>query len=848
MEDDKRTVSLALELLGGTIEDGGMPECRQVTTNVGLKLQLLLPRLVDAQESMLSADLLLSDMESISQNIKVDSVYISGVHFTPEGVGSLMMFLAVQAAAVKHLTIHNVVTDPSGSKDEEQALSSLALAFQESRLESLDLSHNILGAFIWDNFNSQQQLESLVLEDVEMNDESYENLERNLEKKMYTGKLAKLCISNKLPVGAKAVEAGNNIIYRCTTLRSLRWLNKSKLPGNLLPCRGIYDLSEKMDRHTQTLKHVELEGGELSDEDFGETHGLCGAIKRLNRLSHLKLTKVGLTPMRTKMLVSALQAGKNPLRNLDLGENFIGDQGSVALSKISENRQLMTHLKYVNISANGITNDGGVSIFSTIGGKGIVNINFQCDDNDLSMSQVALRIAASKQSSKEDNGDAEAGQEKIEGLLTSQASMIADLQLLQKEVQKVTDERDTLIKAFSVLGASQQVDERNSILERLKRLEETLHGQSQSLKQTSKHIRRRPGDHIGGTVTVPQPPASSPYSPHVGNGSRLSTTDEAIPSSSQRPTSVLREQIRQRVREDVESLQRQKDETRKRILADVEFLQAERRRQRDQHTTETLQAKIREKIARKDEDRAKVRADVAKLREKKAAPKRSNSLTEAQVFAGGDSNQSLNFDDSISSFGGSFSSVASRSQRQARKSSELTESGKATVLVPDSHVSVTSDDSLGGARSSRHSRAKERNLVGQSTGGDRFQRLLHRQIQNQLYKSQGDLSLKSASQRSLVSSSAHSATGGKAGRSTALRSASFHVASSTPRGASRGINRTHSDDGGALTGRSQSLHGGDNSARKKRTLGSFAGTRHEKLGDSLSSLTTDQLQRPKDND
>jgi hypothetical protein len=851
-EDSKHdTVPLTLELLGGTIEEGGGPECRKITTNAGLKLQLLLPRCrIDADQATLSADLLLSDMEQISHNVKVDTVLISGVQFTHDGVKSLKMFLAVQAAAVKHLSIHNVVKDPSGQKEEKQALSSLAMAFHDARLETLDLSHNILGAYIWDNFNSQQQLESLILEDVEMDEDSYENLERNLEKKMYTGHLAILRISNKIPVGPKAVEAGNNILYRCTTLRSLRWLNKSKQqmqqhPGTSgLPCRGLYDLSEKMNRHTHTLKHVELEGGDLSDEDFGDEHGLCGAIKRLNRLGHLKLKNVGLTSDRASMLVAAFQAGKTPLRNLDLSDNMVGDQGAIALSKISENRPLLTHLKYLNICNNNITNDGGVALFCAIGGKGVTDLNVQTDGNTLSMSHVALAIAAMRQKAEEATsqsmpknndgvGNSSGHQlqqgddpKKIESLLESQASMIKDLQLLQKEVQKVTDERDTLVKAFSVLGASQHVEERNTILERLKRLEDKVHGQRQSIRYpTTKaaDTRQRASDEgMGASVR-----------------SSLESSSHHVPSrtSSQRPSSILREQIRERVRQDVTSLQAQKDSIRARIMADVELLQAQRRRQKEQETSEKLQAKIREKLARKDEERAKVLDDVAKLREQKAIPKRRNSYTVNQLAEGGDS---LNLEDSVSSFAGSVSSINSKAQREARRSSELKESSKATVStpskesskaaasVPSSFKLVRQDESFGGKTSPLLSKRKERNLVGQSTSGDRFQRLLHRQIQNQLYKNNNRPSKGDESRRpSLVASPK------RGGRQPYLRSASFHVGSSSTRPITRGVQRSHSDDKDSLF--AQSLH--SDTQTKRRAVGSFAGTRGEsRLGASMSEL------------
>ena len=774
------TVPLALELAGGTRPPGDdYPDCRRVPTPDGLKLQVLLPRLIDSEKATIIADLLLAGIESIAKNVSVERVEISNLRFTPEGVGTLMMFLAIQATSVKHLVIHDVVGGSEITKEDEENFSSLALAFQESRLETLDLSFNVLGSHIWSAFSSQTQLQTLVLENVEMDDKSMEVLEENLEKKIYTGKLSRLCISNLLPTTHRSVECGNNILYRCTSLRSLRWLNKNMQKGTSVPCRGINQLAQKMFRLSAHLKHLELEGAELTDDEF-DANGLCGGLKLLNRLNHLKLRNLDIDAHRAKVLVVALRTGRLPLRNLDLSNNRLGDEGASIIGQLSDQRILMTNLKYLNIEGNSIGTNGVIMLFSAFGSKGADDLDIRTDGNHIDMVRVALGIAALKSEVEQDRDNLRLERDRLRSgagdgydtdplsrmlpndqmnirhLLAAQASMVSDMQVLQKEVEKLTDERDSLIKAFSVMGAVKHVEERNSVLARLSRLEEIVHGKRTVGKYPTKQsrsdykrptvgmspeeiraiavreatdiassmarerqklmVKRRPGN----IKDENRQPFSDSRQSLNDSMSSLDLKQAARPATS-------REEIRARVLADVASLQSKKDEVRARILSEVAALQQERRKQKPD-TTHALQTKVPGKLAITDDDRSRNVDEFADTRQKRSPVERRSSFSEVEIAP---------------------------KPTGPRKSSDLQESGGPTIILPDSmHSDISEANRSHLARVPKMTSSEERKALITHSTSDRFQRLLHKQIQNQLFKSGlgGDDSLKSGSQRDATTS------------------------------------------------------------------------------------------------
>jgi hypothetical protein len=787
-DTDTCTVPLTLELLGGKIEGHDSLECRRVPTTSGFKLQLLLPGLIDLDVAANTADMLLSSIEIISNNVMVDRVEVSNLRFTPEGVSSLIMFLAIQATSVKHLVLKNVIGGPNITITDQEAFTSLGLAFQESRLETLDLGSNVLGSYIWKSFSSQTQLQSLFLEDVEMDDESFEVLDMHLEKKMNTGILSRVCISNNAVTTEKAAQAGNNIIYRCTNLRAIRWLNKNAHARSScrLPCRGIHELAQKSLRLSTQLRHLELEGGELRDEE-SDVNVLCEGLKLLHRLNHLKLRNLSITPNQATQLVDALRTGRIPLRNLDLSNNKLGDEGAAIIGQLADIRTMVTNLKYLNIESNDIGNQGGIQLFIALGSRDFDDLDIRTDGNRLDMVKVALGIAALK-SEAEEQRDAlrleldqlKGGQDQqhqhqqqhqqqhhqypgvkpedqinVRHLLAAQASMVSDMQILRKEVEKLTDERDSLIKTFLIMGAGKHIEEHNSVLTRLSRLEEAVHCNRVSGRYPTKQVRpnmqRTPGlsPEEMRALEASQAAGKAPGSTQQRNmqpPGPVKRRPGAIKDDVRKEERMSRDDVRARIQAEVASLQKKKNEVRACIMSEVVALQSERRKQNEK--TQALQAKIKEKLASKAVDRAKVLEDVVKLKQERGLHvklKQERGLqrreSESNLLKRPEPDRSLLQRRESKSFSEKslrrkepFSEKGiprNRRESYSRSGSEMLEAGGPTILIPDS---------------SSHSEGRHK--IGQSTS-DRFQRLLHKQIQNQLFKStaRNSDSLKSESER-----------------------------------------------------------------------------------------------------
>jgi hypothetical protein len=774
MAADAGTVSLTLELLGRNNGEGGEPECRRVTTPGGFKLQVTLPRLVLLSHATKAAELLLNGIDGMANNVTIDRVEISNLRFTADGVGGIMMFMAIKSTKVKHLLIHNVVgTNPT--QQDEQALSCLALAFQDSRLETLDLSSNAVGSYIWGTFSCQTQLQSLLLEDVEMDDESLATLDQELEKKMYSGSLSKLCVSNRYPTSEKAIRSVNNILFRCTNLRYLRWANKSDQQKTGLPCRGIFQLAQKMFRLTAHLRQLELEGGEITEEDFGAS-GLCGALKLLHRLNHLKLRNLSLTPNRAKQVLMAVKTGSLPIQHLDLSKNRLGNEGAEILSQVADIRSLATNLKTLNIEHNGIESKGAVALFSGLGAKSIEDLDIRMKGNPLDMAKVALGISGAKHQVEQERESlrqerdrlrqgetskrpslpsGEEDRKSVRNLLSSQASMVSDMQVLQKEVKNLTQERDILIGAFSIMGAEKAVEERNSILGRLSRLESAVQSGRRGGKYPSAKTRHSvPSNTVEMTQKDLRDKAVSEPTEVARGKTRKARPSVVNEKNMASPFPISRDEVLARVLAEVASLQSKKNQVRETILSDVAALQNQRNHPPEVvvslPATIGLQAKVQEKLATQQNDRVYVLNDIDKLRQDKVvqqrreptsgAPQQDTSSGSAKRLQSMPSTQraSLSGTRGHDPFPDQPASASSRPRAAPDKASGP------EVLLP-----------VASFHSEEHDRS-----ASQGSSSNRFQRLLHRQIQNQLFTlyRNDEGSLKSGSQRSLdlTNSSHHS--------------------------------------------------------------------------------------------
>jgi len=431
----------------------------------------------------------------------VTRVEIRNLRFTSDGVGGIMMFLALQVASVDHLVIHNVVGS-SPTKEDEQALGCLAVAFADAPLRTLDLSHNTLGSYVWDSFGNHKNLHTLMLEEVDMDNSSLNTLYELIKK---TGnRLSKLCVSNAYALMNDESFVGHSIVSRCPNLRFLKWSNLSNHAGAPLPSLGIYQVSELMMTSVDSLRRLELDGATLSDLDFSVDNGICGALQRFDRLDVLKLRSLGINRERLREIIISLEVAKPPLRILDLSHNRLGNDGARRLAELFEIRSIKANMRKLVVQNNDIGNKGAAGFLSKMGGIPLKELDIIMLENPLDMTTVALNFAATKKQTeqerdsiklqrdrlRENSNEANADKEKVRNLLAAQASMVSDMQALQQEIDEIRKQRDAMIAAFSVMGSVNAADERNSILMRLERLEESVHGKSSAGKHTASSLQR----------------------------------------------------------------------------------------------------------------------------------------------------------------------------------------------------------------------------------------------------------------------------------------------------------------------------------------------------------------------
>ena len=196
MSDSTTTTTLSLEIVGK--DDIDQVDLKRIAKRSDhLKLRLFLPRQLDDKLAVDGVNLLVDEIKEFDDDdATVEHVKISNLQFNIDKVGKLLLYLSSIASSVKHLSLNKIVTGPETSIEDEQALSSLSLAFGEAQLESLNLSNNTLGSYVWFNFSDQTQLQSIILEDVAIDDESFSVLSQFMSKNLSTHALSRLSLSN----------------------------------------------------------------------------------------------------------------------------------------------------------------------------------------------------------------------------------------------------------------------------------------------------------------------------------------------------------------------------------------------------------------------------------------------------------------------------------------------------------------------------------------------------------------------------------------------------------------------------------------------------------------------------
>jgi hypothetical protein len=223
-------VLLTLELTGGDRSEKDatsdhVGSIRRIQTDAkSIKFIVSMPRLVDAHQANLTADSLFEEIDRLPTEAVVERVTLNGLRFTSEGVSGIIMFLMIHAEKVKHVILNDIFSGSVVAHEDPGAFSSLASAFESSKLESLNLSNNVIDSCIWKNWIQQTELQQLILDYVEMNDESLQTFASHF----FSGHtLRDLHVVLIKPMGPAALDAANTIIGSCTKLASLRWVNKN---------------------------------------------------------------------------------------------------------------------------------------------------------------------------------------------------------------------------------------------------------------------------------------------------------------------------------------------------------------------------------------------------------------------------------------------------------------------------------------------------------------------------------------------------------------------------------------------------------------------------------------------
>jgi Ran GTPase-activating protein (RanGAP) involved in mRNA processing and transport len=481
-------VSLSLELRGDRsekdiAESRRTCEVKKVQTDPNLiKLIVSMPRLVNGEQANLTADLLFEEIDRLPVQTVVEGITLHGLRFTSEGVAGLNVFLTIHAVTVRHVVLSDIFCGIYSADSDPNALPLLTKAFESSKLESLNLSNNVIPSSTWENWTQQTALQQLILDFVEIDDASMEALASNF---FFGHALRDLHVVLNRPMGLIALDAANHILKSCTRLGSLRWVNKNFIKNaSKLPWLGL----KKMINPGKLL-HLVMEGGSLPEEEEIGEQGLCGALAHMTGLQTLKLRHTGLQDATVRRIVVALRRSRPPLECLDLSNNAIKDIGAKAIANLALVQRLTASFVSLILEKNQIGNDGVKDIVTSFVAKMGPKLDLRIRGNPADYSKIALELAVSKQSADTEReelqrecerlrAEANDAKQNLRKVMTAQTHMITDMNILQQKTKHLTEEREALARAFTVLGNVQQVEERNQMMNRISQLEDMVLGRS----------------------------------------------------------------------------------------------------------------------------------------------------------------------------------------------------------------------------------------------------------------------------------------------------------------------------------------------------------------------------------
>jgi hypothetical protein len=470
---------IVLEMIGRTTD---FPvTVRKVPVGIGDRIKLVvdLPVTVGAEEANLTAALVLDELDRLPPQARIAGILISSLQFTKEGADGLQGFLASHAAHIRHVALHDMLVEVTSANSKAVAetvprVVQVCQAFREAPLQVLDLSRNvILGSTMWKTWETAQTLEQIILDGVTMDKEAWLALKTTF----VWDRLDDLhMVLNKGPSDAESVDAACSILRQCTKLSSLRWIQRSAI-GGALPCQGLKEMARnmlKVNTRGGSLRHLVLGGSyfptspNARKEDIlqlREWKDLCAALLDMPRLRSLKLRSLGLTEV--ERLVTILHTSRPPLEVLDLSYNMLSDVK--ALLDFVKIPKLNKELRSIVLSHNLIDTKQGRDLFATFGEY---PVDLALDNNKVDFGGLIRNYHQDLRALERDRDELRFQAE--QHLVHGQAEMGAELSSVKAENKRLREERDTLVKAFNLMGTVKHVEENKKLLDRVQRLEDMV--------------------------------------------------------------------------------------------------------------------------------------------------------------------------------------------------------------------------------------------------------------------------------------------------------------------------------------------------------------------------------------
>jgi Ran GTPase-activating protein (RanGAP) involved in mRNA processing and transport len=460
----------------------------------GIRLIVTLPRLIDGEQANLTAALLFEQIDRLPYGSQVERVKLTGLQFTSEGVVGIKGFLSVHAKTIKHVSLKDMMAGEYNHEDAE-AFASLAKVFQTSKLETLNLSDNTINASMWKNWSTHTSLRQLILDYVQMDDDSLVELQANFT---FADSLEELYVVLTNNLGPRGLNAANGILKSCRKMSSLRWAVKDAPPDAKLPWFGLAEMAQELSnsRGGANLRHLVMDGGTITEEEEGNK-GLAGALKHFSQLKTIKLRSVGLKDSGAKRMTGSLLHAKPPLESLDLSRNHIQAPGATALSKLSGVDNIVKNLALFALDRNLIEAGGARTILEAFGSRASHKLDIKLDGNPFHYGKVAFNLACRKGQAETERDELVNDVEKMRSDLkdthamlgdntTGKSSMLYDIKMLQEEINKLREEKAALVQAFSVIGILNQVEDQTRLFDRVSHLERTVFGSANDEPTQSK--------------------------------------------------------------------------------------------------------------------------------------------------------------------------------------------------------------------------------------------------------------------------------------------------------------------------------------------------------------------------